>query len=526
MLANATQQTAYEAISAALPFPIDASKITVTPGVSYVKSTVKAHDYAAGVMAAFGSVVEHLGTIRGLPAQTMKLDRRHCGLSLNSLQLLFQNGYSTIMDKWGVNPDNGTYRAKDGRFVTMIGLHPHLRDRLLVALDCVNTAQGIQAAVEKKTAQELEDEAIATKLPLGIVRTPEEWAAHPVGAEVLKRPIIDFDGSGTEKKRLLGKAQHRPLEGVRVVELTHVVAGPNCGRFLAEQGADVIKVQPPIGDWVLPIWMDGSWGKKNILLDIGSRRGKARFHELLATADVLIDGQRPGVLNGMGLDDAGLRAINPNLVRASLSCFPIGTAWGERPGFEQIAQAVSGTMHVHSVGMAAPTVVPALINDYMTGYLVAIGVVAALAEREQKGGYYHVASSLSRCSSLAPSFVEPLDAEPYEPVRMQDLVEFAIDQPSPAGVFTRIAPAVEFSHTPSHTHRHPTLMNSMPDTTGWDDVPSTPPQVPHHASQLARDGAIYGLVQCFGIEDRSDGGGIMSLCSKSLIDEVLAHRND
>ena len=157
---------------------------------------------------------------------------------------------------------------------------------------------------------------------------------------------------------------------------------------------------------------------------------------------------------------------------------------------------------------------------------MAIGVVAALAEREQKGGYYHVASSLSRCSSLAPSFVEPLDAEPYEPVRMQDLVEFAIDQPSPAGVFTRIAPAVEFSHTPSHTHRHPTLMNSMPDTTGWEDVPSTPPQVPHHASQLARDGAIYGLVQCFGIEDRSDGGGIMSLCSKSLIDEVLAHRND
>jgi crotonobetainyl-CoA:carnitine CoA-transferase CaiB-like acyl-CoA transferase len=526
MLANAKQQAAYDAIAAALPCPLDASKITITPGVSYVKSPVKAHDYAAGVMAAFGSVVEHLGTIRGLPAQTMRLDRRRCGLLLNGLQLHFQNGYSTIMDKWGVNPDNGTYRAKDGRFVTMIGIHPHLRDRLLVALDCTNTAKAIQAAVEKKTAQELEDDAIAKKLPLGIVRTPEEWAAHPIGAEVLKRPIVDFNGSGTEKKRLLGAARHRPLEGVRVVELTHMVAGPNCGRLLAEQGADVIKVQPPIGDWVLPIWMDGSWGKKNILLDIASRRGKARFHELLATADVLIDGQRPGVLDGMGLDDAGLAVINPNLVRASLSCFAIGTAWGERPGFEQIAQAVSGTMHVHSHGMAAPTVVPALLNDYLTGYLVAIGVVAALAEREQRGGFYHVASSLSRCSSLAPSLAEPLDAEPYEPVRMTDLVEHGIDQPSPAGIFTRIAPAVEFSHTPSHVHRHPTLMNSMPDTTGWDDVPSAAPQVPHYPSKLAQQGEIYGLVECFGIEDRSDGGGIMSLCSKSLIDYVLAHRND
>lgn len=526
MLANDFQRQAYDTVAAALPFRLDPAKVTVKPGVAYVKSGVKAHDYAAGVMAAFGSVVEHLGTVRGLPAQTLTLDRRRCGLLLNSLQLLFQNGYSTIMDKWGVNPDNGTYRAKDDRFVTMIGLHPHLRDRLLVHLGCVNTAQGIQAAVEKKTAQQHEDEAIANKLPLGIVRTPEEWAAHPVGAEVHKRPIIDFDGSGTARKQLLGPAKHRPLEGVRVVELTHVVAGPNCGRFLAEQGADVIKLQPPIGDWVLPIWMDGSWGKKNILLDIGGRRGKARFHELLATADVLIDGQRPGVLNRMGLDDAGLEAINPNLVRASLSCFPIGTAWGERPGFEQIAQAVSGTIHVHSQGMAAPTVVPALINDYLTGYLVAIGVVAALAEREQRGGYYHVAASLSRCSTLAPSLVAPLDAEPYEPVRMKDLVEHGIDQPSPAGVFTRIAPPVDFSHTPSHVHRHPTLMNSMPDTTGWDDVPAAAPQVPHYPSKLAREGRIHGLVECFGIEDRSDGGGIMSLASKSLIDYVLAHRDD
>ena len=525
MLANPLQLRAYEAIASALPFRLDPTKVHVEPGVAYVKSQVRAHDYAAGVMAAFGSVVEHLGTVRGLPAQSMKLHRRRCGLLLNGLQLQFQNGYSTIMDKWGVNPDNGTYRTKDGRFVTMIGLHPHLRDRLLVHFDCVNTAQGIQAAVGRKTAQEHEDDAIAKKLPLGIVRTPEEWAAHPVGAEVHKRPIIDFDGSGSEKKRLLGPAKHRPLEGVRVVELTHVVAGPNSGRFLAEQGADVIKVQPPIGDWILPIWMDASWGKKNILLDIGSRRGKARFHELLATADVLIDGQRPGVLDGMGFDDTALAAINPNLVRASLSCFPIGTAWGQRPGFEQIAQAVSGTMQVHSQGMEAPTVVPALVNDYLTGYLVAIAVVAALAEREQRGGYYHVASSLSRCSTVAPTLLDAVP-EPFEPVRMKDLVEHAIDQPSPAGIFTRIAPPVEFSHTPSHVHRHPTLMNSMPDTTGWDEVPTTAPTIPHGPSQLAREGRIYGLVECFGIEDRSDGGGIMSLASKSLIDYVLAHRDD
>ncbi len=526
MIVNPLQSRVYEAIASSLPFRLDPTKVTVEPGTAYVKSRVRAHDYAAGVMAAFGSVVEHLGTVRGLPAQSLTLDRRRCGLLLNGLQLHFLNGYSTIMDTWGVNPDNGTFRAKDGRFVTMIGMHPHLRDRLLSYFDCTNSTKGIQAAVEKKTSTDIEADAVRLNLPLGILRTPEEWLAHPIGAATAKSPMIDFEGSGDAKKRLLGPAKHRPLEGVRVVELTHMVAGPNCARQLAEQGADVIKVQPPIGDWVLPVWMDGSWGKKNILLDIKGRRGKARFHELLATADVLVDGQRPGVLAAMGLDDAGLRAINPNLVHASLSCFPLSTPWGTRSGFEQVAQAVSGTMHAHSVGMDAPTVVPALINDYLTGYLVAIGVVAALAEREQRGGSYHVAASLSRCSTLAPTLVDDAAPENFEPVRMADLVKYGIDQPSPAGIFTRIAPPVEFSHTPSFTTRHPTIMNSMPDTTGWDDVPAGAPTLPHGPSRLARDGGIYGLVECFGIEDRGDGGGLMSLASKSTLEYVKAHRDD
>ncbi len=527
MLPHQIQQTAYDAVAASLPFRLDASKVTVTPGLSYVKSPVRAHDYAAGVMAAFGSVVEHLGALRGLPEQTLRLDRRRCGLLLNSLQLHFQNGYSTIMDTWGVNPDNGTYRSRDGRYVTMIGIHPHLRDRLLTYLDCANSAGAIQAAVERKMGQELEDDAVRLGLPLALVRTRDEWLAHPLGAATEARPLIDFERSGTETRRRLGPARHRPLEGVRVVELTHMVAGPAGARLLAEQGADVIKVQPPMGDWVLPIWLEGSWGKKNILLDIKSRHGKWRFLELLATADVLIDGQRPGVLASLGLDDAGLRELNPNLVHGSLSCFPLGTEWAHRPGFEQIAQAVSGTIHAHSAGMAEPTVVPALLNDYLTGDLLAIGVVAALAEREVRGGYSHVAASLTRCSTLASRLVDPLEPEIFEPVRMLDLVHQAIDQPTPVGIFTRIAPAVEFSRTPSMTHRHPTLMNSMPDSTGWDEVDAAPPVIPHYPSKLAKEpGGIRGLVECYGIEDRSDGGGLMSLASRSLLDYVLAHRQD
>lgn len=410
MITQPFQQAVYKSVTAALPFAVDPARVTVEDDVAYSPSPIKIHDFAVGVMAAFGSVVEHIGTVRGLPAQTMTLNRRHCGLALNSGQLHFVNGYATLMDTWPIGPDNGTYRTSDGRYVHMIGLHPHLRDALLSYLDCANTAAAIQAAVERKSAQQLEDEAAGAGLALGIVRTPREWLELPQGAATAERPMVDIERLTSSGERRLGPARQRPLEGVKVIELTHLVAGPTIGRLLAEQGADVIKVQPPVGDWVLPLWLDVSWGKRNIALDIKGRKGFARFAELLADADVLVSSQRPGALARLGLDDAGLQRINPSLVLAAASCYAAGTPWHARPGFEQIAQAVTGVMHTHSQNLPAPTVVSVLMNDYVTGYLGAIGTVAALAEREEHGGYWKVGAALTRCSMESLTVTAPQDA--------------------------------------------------------------------------------------------------------------------
>jgi hypothetical protein len=519
MITNPFQKKAYDAVSAALPFAIDPAKITVEPGVSYLPSPIKLHDYAVGVMAAFGSVVEHLGRVRGLPAQTMTLNRRLCGFHLNGLQVQFLNGYPIILDTWPLGPDNGTYRTKDGRHVTMIGLHPHLRDGLLDYFQSANTAEAIQAAVEKKTAQQLEDEvAGGLNLPLGIVRSPQEWLAHPQGAATAKLPLSDINHQGSTKKRLLGNAKYRPLEGVRVIELTHLVAGPSAGVALAEQGADVIKVQPPRGDWITPIWLSGSWGKKNILTDIKSPDGRKRFIDLLASADVLISSERPGALDHLGLTEAELREINPNLVYAPESYAPPGTPWAKRRGLEQIAQAVTGAVHVHSegLGLTAPTVVPALMNDFLTGYLHATAVVAALAEREEQGGYWRVDSSLTRSSTFGAELVEPVDDEPYEPITEQDLIDHGVDQVSPWGTFTRFTPPVTFSHTPSMVLRPASWPGTDPDTIGWTANPAgdAAPRVLHYPSKLVRESGIRNFVPNFGIEDRADGGGVVSFFSK------------
>ena len=126
----------------------------------------------------------------------------------------------------GANPDNSACRAKDSLWVAMIGIDLHLRDMLLSFFHCANSAKAIHAAVERDTAQEIEEDASRIGLPLGIVRAHEEWAAHPQGIATVERPLIDFEVTKTEKRRVLGAAKYRPLEGARVVELTHMVAGP------------------------------------------------------------------------------------------------------------------------------------------------------------------------------------------------------------------------------------------------------------------------------------------------------------
>jgi hypothetical protein len=179
---------------------------------------------------------------------------------------------------------------------------------------------------------------------------------------------------------------------------------------------------------------------------------------------------------------------------------------------------VSGAMHVHSegLGLPAPTVTPALMNDHLTGYLMAIGVVAALAEREAHGGFWRVATSLTRCSTTGVELLGQVDDEPYAPITEQDLIDHAVDQVSPWGTFTRFAPPVAFSHTPSMALRPTSWPGADPDTIGWtaNTADAGPPELPHYSSKLAREGRIRNFVPNFGIEDRADGGGVVSLASK------------
>jgi crotonobetainyl-CoA:carnitine CoA-transferase CaiB-like acyl-CoA transferase len=203
-------------------------------------------------------------------------------------------------------------------------------------------------------------------------------------------------------------APSRPLDGVRVLDLSRALAGPYCTMMLADAGADVLKVEPPTGDdsrgWLPFAERDGgresayflsaNRGKRSVRLDLKSPAGARRLRELAGGADVLVENYRPGLLDrlGLGLDD--LRAANPRLVTLSITGFGPGGPDGHRPGFDQIVQAEAGLMSLVGEPGGEPTRVGLPIADLLAGMFGAYGVTLALTERSRTGVGSRVDTSL------------------------------------------------------------------------------------------------------------------------------------
>ena len=202
------------------------------------------------------------------------------------------------------------------------------------------------------------------------------------------------------------RAEETPLsalQGVRVLDLCIVLAGPTCGRTLAEYGADVIKIDDPSRPYDQSGSMDVNRGKRSIMLDLKQEEGRQVFYELLETADVVVENYRKGSLAKLGLDYESLKKRKPNLVYASLNAYGYDGPWSERPGWEQLAQATSG-MQVRRGGRDdAPMLMPYPVNDYGTGMMGAYAVALALHERNRTGRGQSVDSGLALTAGLLQS---------------------------------------------------------------------------------------------------------------------------
>jgi len=261
---NFSQKKIYEKIASAASLSTPLTKIAVEQGPTYLKEPVQVADYAAGVIAACGASAVELGEARGLPSQEIAVDRRHAVLSFNDFYYHYINGVALVSGDIIV-PANGLFETRDGKWICTNGAYPHLRDGILRYFDVPHDQGRLIEAFKRHDSTKILEDFERLGLCAAPLYTKDEWLAHPQGEILAKSPIV-LEQRGIAKGRVLPEAKNRPLEGVRVVDCTHVVAGPWLTRQLAEHGADVISVRNVEFPFIYPT---GSFDTRFTLLNRG-----------------------------------------------------------------------------------------------------------------------------------------------------------------------------------------------------------------------------------------------------------------
>jgi crotonobetainyl-CoA:carnitine CoA-transferase CaiB-like acyl-CoA transferase len=278
--------------------------------------------------------------------------------------------------------------------------YPHHRERLLSALGLPEgRVSSVESALAERSALEVEETVYAAGGLAVALRTPEEWAAHEQGAAVAARPLVErgrLDAAPARVLAPIGDAERTPLlpaAGLRVLDLTRVIAGPVATRTLALLGADVLRVDPPQSPELPDQHADTGFGKRSAILGLAT--DPSTFEELLGAADVVITGYRPGALDRFGLSAQALAERRPGVVVAQLSAWGAYGPWAGRRGFDSLVQVATGIAAAEG-SPRQPGALPAQALDHGTGYLLAAAVLRALTEQSYAGGSRFVRLSLAR----------------------------------------------------------------------------------------------------------------------------------
>jgi CoA-transferase family III len=379
------------------------SELLVDGGPGHLPSRLPAEDVAIACAGAalLGAAALHAGR-GGAFLRTLRLDRAHVAAAFKSEAWFRVNGEPAGP---GFAPLSRFWRAADG-WVRTHGNYPWHRDALLRALEARDDPDSVSAAIAVRGAREVEDLVTGAGGVAAAVRSQADWLAEPPGQAVAATRLVEgclhrsatWDGvfsiGGAPPRRR--EAGALPASGIRVLDLTRVIAGPVATRYLAALGADVLRLDPPHRPELWQQTYDGLLGKRSALLDLGTGDGAARLHELLAGADVLLHGYRPHALDRFGLTPAALAERHPGLVVVSLSAWGSTGPWGGRRGFDSIVQAACGIAVTESPDGERPGALPCQLLDHGTGYLCSAAALRALARQASGGGTLFRELSLAR----------------------------------------------------------------------------------------------------------------------------------
>ncbi|MCD0452065.1 CoA transferase [Actinocorallia sp. API 0066] len=360
-------------------------------------------------------------------------------------------------DVWA--PLSGFWRASDG-WVRTHANYPHHERALRAVLGTSEETPGEEVVrlIAKRSAAELEDKAAEVGAILVAVRREATWRAHPQARALEGQPLMRVSTRPEGEPRGWTEGDGRPLAGVRVLDLTRVIAGPVAARDLAFAGADVLRVDSPALPEIPWQHLDTGHGKRTTVLDLRARADRATFDDLLARADVLVTGYRPGSLAAFGLAPEDVLDRFPGLVVGTVSAWGETGPWASRRGFDSIVQAASGIALTESPDGHTPGALPAQALDHATGHFLAAALTASLLRQRTEGGSHHVSTSLARLALTlltAPSHTEP-SAPPARPAPTQTVT-------TPLGPLTTATPAFTYANSAT-TYPAPHPWSSNPAT--------------------------------------------------------------
>lgn len=416
--------------------------VTLTNATPVYPTPFAIGEAAASVLALQGVLLDAL---RG-KQQPISVDCHSAAASTHAVTFQQQNGYN-----WQYNdPDYPTtdfYQTSDNRWIFLHGGYPRLRDGILDILDVPNNRTRVAQAVAKWNASDLENTIAEAGLCAAIARSHEEWLAHPQGQAVSQEPLIRLTRIANSAPKTRHYGTTHVLQTLRVMDFTHVIAGPTATRGLAQMGADVLHLSSPYRPRILPFDVDTNHGKRNAYLELSTTDGRQLAAQLVRDGDVFVQSYRPGALARYGLSDGEMARLNPHIITVNLNCYGHRGPWKDRPGFEQLAQTITG-MAVAQGASGQPVLGPTYPNDYLSGYLATLGVLMALERQRSEGGAWQVDVSLCRTATWLQQLGSIAQWQEIAPPSPEAIARCMVTEQGPFGELRYFNSALTLGKTP------------------------------------------------------------------------------
>ncbi len=397
---------------------VDEAGLVVTGKGGALPSSFAVEDLAVACVATAlvaGSTLGGLRTAKGpVSGPGIEIDRDHVSLSVRSERYFRAGGRQGPL---GFAPLSRFWRASDG-WVRTHGNYPWHVAALLRALEARDDPESVASAIGSAAAAEVEDEVVASGGVAAMVRSQEQWEKHPQSTAVGAEPLVARASIGEAPPRSAPVQRGAlPAQGLRVLDLTRVIAGPVCTRYLGALGAEVLRIDPPRRPDMEPGSLaDTLVAKRSAFLDLHEEKALETLQNLLRDADVVVCGYRPGALERFGLDESSLAERQPGLVVVYLDAWGHSGAWAPRRGFDSIVQAACGIAVAESDGDGTPGALPCQLLDHGTGYLAAAAALEGVRARALTGATQVRRLSLARTARWLVSCAPP-PGRPQPPVK-------------------------------------------------------------------------------------------------------------